>query len=44
MAAEVSEEVEDQEEQEVEEGLITTRALVCILIFILVNLIYKSIF
>ena len=42
-----SEEVEDSEdhkEQEVKEDLITTCAVVYILIFILMNLIYKSIF
>ena len=43
----VSEEVEDsedQEEQEVEKDLITTCAVVYKIIFILMNLIYKSIF
>ena len=35
---------EDDEEEEEENDLITTYAVVCILIFILMNLIYKSIF
>ena len=35
---------EEEEEEEEENDLITTYAVVCILIFILMNLIYKSIF